>query len=416
MTGPAVPRHAGPAIVATLCVGYVASQFYRSANAVIAPDLMAELSISAEAMGVVTGSFFLAFALVQVPCGVLLDRFGPRVVMPALLLSAVAGSLVFSAADGVAGLAAGRVLMGIGCATGLMGSLVVFARWFPVDRFATLSALLFSVGGAGNLLATTPLAAASEAFGWRGAFIGMAVATFGMSVLLYAVVRDAPPGHPALGRTPETPRQILAGLRQVVGMREIWLIGAMQLVAYPTIMTILGLWAGPYLADVHGLDAVARGNVLFVMTVATLAATMVYGPLDRVFDTRKRIVQVGGLLTCAVLLALALLPGLSLVSATILLVAMSVVGGYHMMLHAHARSVLPEHVVGRGLTLQNMAAIGSVFLLQSASGYIVGAVERSGGSPESAYRLVFGFLAGLLIVALAAYSRIEDARPSAAGG
>lgn len=412
MSEAGIRRRTGGAIVATLCVGYVASQFYRSANAVIAPDLMSELSISAEAMGVVTGSFFLAFALVQVPCGVLLDRFGPRIVMPAVLLSAVAGSLVFAAAEGVAGLAAGRVLMGIGCAVGLMGSLVVFARWFPVDRFATLSALLFSVGGAGNLLATTPLAAASGSLGWRGAFVAMALATLGMAALLYLAVRDAPPGHPALNREPETPRQILAGLRQVIAMRDIWLIVAMQLVAYPTIMTILGLWAGPYLADVHGLDTVARGNVLFVMTVATLAATMAYGPLDRYFDTRKRIVQVGALLTCAVLLALALLPDLSLVSATVLLVAMSVFGGYHMMLHAHARSVLPEHLVGRGLTLQNMAAIGSVFLLQSASGQIVGAVTRNGGTPDTAYRLVFGFLAGLLIVALATYSRIRDARPS----
>lgn len=412
MTAAIAGRRTGGAIVATLCVGYVASQFYRSANAVIAPDLMAELSISAEAMGAVTGSFFLAFALVQVPCGVLLDRFGPRIVMPALLLSAVAGSLVFAVADGVPGLAAGRVLMGIGCATGLMGSLVVFARWFAPDRFATLSALLFSVGGAGNLLATTPLAAASEAFGWRGAFLGMAVVTLGMAALLYAVVRDAPPGHPALARRPESPSQIVLGLRRVVGMRDIWLIIAMQLVAYPTIMTILGLWAGPYLADVHGLDGVARGNVLFAMTIATLVATMIYGPLDRVFDTRKRIVQFGALATCFVLLLLALLPGLSLAAATALLVAMSVFGGYHMMLHAHARAVLPEHLVGRGLTLQNMAAIGAVFLLQSASGYIVGEVTRNGGSAESAYRLVFGFLAVLLIAALTVYSRISDAKPS----
>lgn len=410
-----MPRRTGLALVGTLCVGYVASQFYRSANAVIAPDLMAELAISAEAMGAVTGSFFLAFALVQVPCGVLLDRFGPRLVMSALLLSAVAGSLVFAAADGVAGLAAGRVLMGIGCATGLMGSLVVFARWFRPDRFATLSALLFAVGGAGNLLATTPLAAASEAVGWRGAFVGMAVVTLGMAALLYAVVRDAPPGHPALTRDRESPAQILAGLAQVVRMRDIWLIIAMQLVAYPSVMTILGLWAGPYLADVHGLDAVARGNVLFVMTVAMLAATMAYGPLDRIFDTRKRIVVTGALLTCATLLALAILPGLSLGAATALLVALSVFSGYHMMIHAHARALLPEHLVGRGLTLQNMAAIGSVFLLQSASGYIVGEVTRGGGSPEQAYRVVFGFLAVLLAVALTAYGRIADAKPSAQG-
>ena len=84
-----VSPRAGLVIVAALCTGYVASQFYRSANAVIAPELMAELSISPESMGAITGTFFLTFALMQVPVGVLLDRFGPRVVMPALLMLAV---------------------------------------------------------------------------------------------------------------------------------------------------------------------------------------------------------------------------------------------------------------------------------------------------------------------------------------
>ena len=142
MTAGAGPsRGTRVALIAALCIGYVASQFYRTANAAIAPELMRELSISPESMGAVTGVFFLMFALMQIPAGVMLDRFGPRRVMSGLLLSAVAGSLVFAAADGAPGLGLGRGLMGAGCAAGLMGSMVVFARWFPQRYFATLAAL-----------------------------------------------------------------------------------------------------------------------------------------------------------------------------------------------------------------------------------------------------------------------------------
>ncbi len=399
------------ALVVTVCIGYVASQFFRSANAVIAPDLMRDLSISAESMGIVTGAFFLAFAAVQLPCGVLLDRFGPRRVMSSLLLLAAAGSVVFSLSDAPPGLAAGRALMGVGCSAGLMGAMVVFARWFPADRFSTLAAMIFAIGGLGNLVATTPLAAVSQGIGWRGAFLGMAVVTLAMAALLGTVLRDAPPGHPALHRKPESPREILAGLGQVLRNGPLWLIVAIQLIAYPALMTMLALWAGPYLSDVHGLGPVERGNVLFAMTVAQLLGTLAYGPLDRVFDTRKWLVLAGGAMTVAILAVLALVPGLALWQAAALLIAMCGVGSYQMVLHTHARAILPEHLVGRGLTLQNMAAIGGVFLLQSASGFIVGALSDGGAQSEFAYRVVFAFLAGLLAVALLIYAPIADSRP-----
>jgi sugar phosphate permease len=400
------------ALIAALCIGYVASQFYRTANAAIAPELMRELSISPESMGAVTGVFFLMFAAMQIPAGVLLDRFGPRRVMSGLLLSAVAGSLVFAAADGALGLGFGRGLMGAGCAAGLMGSMVVFARWFPQRYFATLAAVIFAVGGIGNLMATTPLAMASAAIGWRGAFTGMAGITVAMAAVLFLVLRDAPPGHPVSARAPETPRQILAGLGQVLRDRRIWYISAMQAVAYPILMTISALWAGPYLDEVYGLDAIARGNVLLALNVAMILGVLAYGPLDRLFDSRKWVVVAGTALTILLLAVLAAVPGWSLWQIVVLLVLFMGLGGYQMILHAHTRAILPDHLVGRGLTVQNTAAFVGVFAMQWASGYIIGAFQGA-GDPALPYRVVFAFLAGATLIALLVYLRIEDARPSA---
>jgi len=404
-------RRTRAALIAALCLGYVASQFYRTANAAIAPELMRELSISPESMGAVTGLFFLVFALMQIPAGILLDRFGPRRVMSALLLSAVAGSLVFATADAAPGLGLGRSLMGAGCATGLMGSMVVFARWFPQRHFATLAAVIFSVGGAGNLLATTPLAAASEAIGWRAVFVWAAAVTVGMAAVLYLVLRDAPPGHPVTGRLRETPRQILSGLGQVLRDRRIWYICAMQAVAYPVVITISALWAGPYLDEVHGLDPVARGNVLLALNVAMILGVLVYGPLDRLFDTRKWVVAAGAAMTVLVLAVMAAAPRWPLGQIVGLLVVFIGLGGYQMMLHAHARAILPDHLVGRGLTVQNTATFVGVFAMQWVSGIIIGAY-RDAGDPALPYRLVFAFLGVSTLIALLIYLRIEDARPS----
>ena len=136
-------------------------------------------------LGFITGVFFLTFASAQLPVGIFLDRYGLRRTMSFLFLLAVFGSIIFAIAEDVIGLTIGRGLMGLGCSAGLMGSLVAISRWFPAIRFSQLSSLLYTIGGIGFLLATTPLAWITEAFGWRSAFWAMAGVTTVLAILLY---------------------------------------------------------------------------------------------------------------------------------------------------------------------------------------------------------------------------------------
>lgn len=396
-------------IYLVLCGAYVASQFYRVANAAIAPELMSELSLSAEAMGGITGLFFLAFAAAQIPTGILLDRYGARRTMAALFGVAVLGAVTFATADGGTGLAIGRILLGLGCAAGLMGSMVVIARWYPEARFASLTAMLFVVGGGGTLLATTPLAWAVESIGWRGAFLAMAGLTGAFALLLLLIVRDAPPGQVEAGNRGETWAEILAGLRAVIANRQLWLVSAIQFVSYATVLTVVGLWGGPYLADVHGLDGVARGNVLLAMNIAVLAGVSLYGRLDRHVASRKWLIVAGALVTAVTLALLAVLAKPEFWTAIILLLLFATVGSYVMLNHAHARAILPDHLIGRGLTFQNLAVFLGVAAIQSASGLIVGSFDEvDGSSPEIAYRWIFAFLAVLLVVAAAIFANAKD--------
>ena len=402
-------RHQALQIYLVLCGAYVASQFYRVANAAIAPELMAELSLSAEAMGGITGLFFLSFAAAQIPTGILLDRYGARRTMAALFGVAVLGAITFATADGGAGLAIGRILLGLGCAAGLMGSMVVIARWYPEARFASLTAMLFVVGGGGTLLATTPLAWAVEGIGWRGAFLAMAGLTGVFAVLLLLIVRDTPPGQVEAGNKGESWTEILAGLHAVIANRQLWLVSAIQFVSYATVLSVVGLWGGPYLADVHGLDGVSRGNVLLAMNVAVLAGVSLYGQLDRHAGSRKWLIVAGALITAAILALLAVLEKPEFWLATVLLLLFATIGSYVMLNHAHARAILPDHLIGRGLTFQNLAVFMGVAVIQSASGLIVGGFDHvDGRSPEIAYRWIFAFLAVLLVVAAAIFAKATD--------
>lgn len=400
-------------VVAVLCTAYVLSQFFRSSNAVIAPDLTRELGLSPEVLGALTGAFFLVFSLSQVPVGVALDRFGPRRVISTLLVFAAIGSLAFAGAESAAGLAVGRMLMGLGCASVLMGSLVACARWFPADRLTTLSALILAVGGAGNLLSTTPLAFAAGEIGWRGAFVAMAAATICVALMVFLVVRDAPPGHAFGSRRRETLGAALAGVREAIAVPALRRIIVMAFAANPLLATVVTLWGGPYLHDIHGLDGVARGNVLLAMGSAMIVGTLCYGPLDRLLDSRKGVAVGGALATAAVLGTLAVLAGPPLWLVTALFCLLGFVGPFTVVLVVHARSMFPERLVGRVITLVNFAGFIGVALAQIASGAIIGAFPAEAGvPPEIAYRSVFGVLAGGVVAALVIYLPVPDARPS----
>ena len=405
-------RRQGYLIYAVLCTGLVASQFFRVSNAVIAPELMAELAIGTETMGVVNGTYFLAFAAMQIPAGMLLDRFGARRMVPALFLLAVAGSALYAAAQTGPELIAGRALIGIGCALGLMGPMVVIARWFEAERYARLISLLFTVGGLGALLASTPLAAVSEAIGWRGAFVAMAGVTGVIVVLLFLVVRDAPPGAAPGAARAESAAEMWRGLGEALALADMRWICAVQFVGYGTMITIVGLWAGPYLNDVHGLTGVDRGNALLALNVVLLASVVLFSQVERWLGSRKRAVIGGGGASVALLLALALIPGPGLWPALALLALFTVASAFFMLLHAHARAILPDRLIGRGLTVQNLAVMLGVFVLQALTGAIVGAFGTEGAeAPEIAYRAAFGFLALALAAGIAAYTRIADVSP-----
>ncbi len=404
----------GLIIVTTLATAYMASHFFRASNVTIGLDLMHDLSIGPEALGALTGAFFFGFAAMQIPCGFLFDRFGPRRTVAGMLILATIGGAIFTLAPSWPVLLTGRVLMGCGFGVMLIGSMVVISRWFAPDRFSTVTAFVMSIGLLGNLLATTPLAWASQAIGWRSVFALAVLFTALAAVAVWLVVRDAPSGHPFLARTHEPPRQMLQGLVEV--LRNPWLrpILALNFCNYACTFTVQGLWGGPFLREVHGLSAIAAGNVLLAAVIAYQVGMLAFGPLDRLLDTRKRIAAGGSLVIISLLatLALATRPPLWLPVGAI--IAIGFFSASSTMVMTHGRGTIPDRLIGRGIATINTCVMFGVACMQTLSGIIIGAFERlpDGARSETAYRALFGVLTVVLITAVAVYSRSRDVRPS----
>jgi predicted MFS family arabinose efflux permease len=220
----------------------------------------------------------------------------------------------------------------------------------------------------------------------------------------WRLVRDDPPDRPAPPRKAETLREALVGQVSIWRLPGLPRVLAMHLVAYAAAATVLGLWAGPYLADVHGLDAAGRGWVLAAMGVAMPVGLLAVGPLERRFAPRRRVVTAGALLSAAMLGGLTAWPGAPLWGAIALLVLLVLFSAYPVLVVAEARSLFPDHLVGRGATTVNLAQVLGSALLPMLVGAVVGLFpEVAGARPEAAYRAGFAVLGVALLAGVAGW-------------
>ena len=299
-----------------LGLAFIMAHFLRSVPAVIAPDLRTELALTPGQLSTLPAAIFLGAALMQLPVGVLLDRFGPRRTIAGFLIVAAFGTLLFAMAHDVASLATALFLIGCGAAPVFMGVIVLLSRWVARDRLATGTAIAISVGGGGMLLSSSPFAAAAELYGWRETLFAVGVIAFAIAIAAFLVIRDRPADVPPPHGS-ETLLETVLGLRRVLADTRLYSFAAATAVSVASLVTVRNLWIGPYLNDAFGLDIVARGHVIFVVSVAWLISALLYGPLDRWFDTRRGVVT-GGMLTFAATAALLAVPLLSALGSPML--------------------------------------------------------------------------------------------------
>jgi predicted MFS family arabinose efflux permease len=396
-------------LIAALVSIYAISQFLRNSIGVIANDLARELDLSATQTGLLSSAFFFSFAAVQIPIGILIDRYGPKRTMLATAVLTVLGTVLFALAPSASLLIAARVLMGLGCSTFFMAPLVIYARRFPPERFAGLTSLQMGLANTGTLAATAPLAASAAAFGWRASFMAVAALTVVIALVVVFVV----PKDEVSGKPKETWGAAFRGVAAALKVPSFWPVFFMHLTTYGCFASVIGLWGGPWLSDVHGADLATSGNVLLLGATAQICGMLMWGAMDRFWGSYKKPVLIGSMATIVLLAILTVVP-LAQPWATVWFPLFGLCVAYTPILASHGKSLFPSTLTGRGITLMNIGTMGGAFLWQSVTGMLIDVMGRSaqGGYRPEGYTLVFGFLAGWLLISLIFYARAIDPHPS----
>jgi len=378
--------------------GFFLSFFFRNVNAVIAKDLAGEFALSPADLGFLTATYLLAFAAFQLPLGVLLDRYGPRRVVAALMCVAATGALVFGLAQGFYMLSIGRALIGLGVSAGLMGAIKAFSLWFPLSRLATLNGLYLAIGGLGALSATAPVEALLGPFGWRAVFYGLAGISVAAAALIFFLVPEK--SLPGQG---QSLRAQIAGFRLVFASVPFWRIAAPLVVCHAGYQALQGLWLAPWLYDVAGQTRAAVANYLLVTAIAYTVGSVFFGVtgdrLARLGMSRMAVYKAGLAISIVMfgLLAAGVQTGLGAILVVYGFTAISAVLAYALF-----TPLFPPEMTGRVNTASNVLLFGFSFLFQWSIGAVLRLYPVADGryAPEG-YTAAFALLAALQIVVVA---------------
>jgi predicted MFS family arabinose efflux permease len=388
-------------VLTPFALGYFLTYLLRAVNAVVAPDLVAEIGLSAAGLGLLTAAYLGAFALFQLPLGVLLDRYGPRRVQAALFGVAATGCLLFAYGGDALTLTAARALIGLGFSGGLMSGFKAIVLWVSAPRRALANACVMSFGALGLLMATAPTELAARTMGWRTLFIVLAGATLAVALLILAFVPEqkAQPTAESLGQQ----------VRQLIGIykdRAFLAIAPLLATTAGTHIAIQTLWAGPWLRDVTGFDRLGVANYLFAMGVAFLAGILGSGAIADWFVRRgvSELAVMTGFLAAFVIAQLGIV--LEITSyALVFWLVFGLSGQLAILAYPWLSSRFGASLSGRATTAMNLLIFLAAFAIQYAIGGIIGLYPpgAAGGYDPSSYQVAFGVFLALQIVTFAIF-------------
>lgn len=414
----ATPRLSGVAVFfyvfLPFALGHYLSTLLRNVNAVLAPHLMGSLALTPGELGLLTSAFFFAFALVQLPVGIALDRWGPRRVQLAMMLVGAIGALLFSRAGGFGQLVVARAIMGLGLGGCFMSAVKAISTWITPSKLPSVHGYLIAVGGLGAASATMPVRLVLDYTDWRGLFLILAGLIVFSSLLIALVYprKDEGGSGSAVKRGP-----LGQALREVFRAPVFRTTAALVLIPHAVFFGIQGLWIGRWLSDVARFPDDAIAYLLYLGMASVIFGAIAVGMITEWAGRRG----IAPLDVAAAGVAVFLLVQAAFVlnykpSFQLLSVLFTLVGTITGIEYAIIAQSMPRELTGRAATCLNLLIFIGAFAVQAGFGLMVGLwpLDDAGQVPAMAYRAAFAVLVLVQLPGLIGFVRRRRRRASQA--
>lgn len=347
---------------------FLAASFYlyefilQVAPGVMAAPMMKTFKVSAEGFGVISAFYFYAYAPMQLPAGVLFDRYGPRKLMTSALLFCALGSFFFASTESVVTASLGRFLIGMGSAFSFIGVLVLTSRWFPLQYFAILAGIAQSMSSLGAMFGEMPLAALIQRVGWREASFILAILGVVLAILLWCFIRDYPhqsTQNVAEGRFRDEWRRLVRVCRH----SYTWITGAYTCAVWTPIAVFAALWGVPYLEVKYNISVVAASGLCSMIWLGIGIGSPLLGWLSDRFASRRLALMLSAVFGFIATIILLYTPNVSIYWMYPVLFILGFGAGGQTVSFAVVKDNNPPHLVGTASGFNNLSTLigGAIF-------------------------------------------------------
>lgn len=338
---------------------------------VMTNELMRSYNIGAIGLGTLAGFYFFAYTMMQLPAGVLYDRFGPRKLIPFATFLCAMGAIFFSTTKLLILADLGRFMMGFGSAFSFIGTILLISRWFPAKYFAILAGIAQMMSSAGAVFGEAPLAAAIHHFGWRHSMVFLGIIGVILAIAAWIVIRDFPEGaRPEKVKNKGT-SQVLQGLGQVLRRWQTWHIAIYSFFIWAPIVVFAALWGVPFIAELFHTSVAVASSALSMVWIGIGLGSPLLGWVSEKLGVRCLPLTVSAVIGLVSSTAIVYAPDLSFVTMYFLLFLFGVAAAGQSLSFAVIQDKTDPKYMGTAIGFNNMAVVAGGMLFQPLVGFLL---------------------------------------------
>ncbi|MDD2586890.1 MAG: MFS transporter [Syntrophomonadaceae bacterium] len=398
-----------------IALAYFFVYFHRVSPSVMAPELTSAFGIGASGLGLFSSMYFWAYALGQLPAGIMADRLGTRLTIAIFVGVAGVGAVVFGLAGGFSMALVGRFLVGLGVGFVYVPAMRFLADWFKSNEFATYSGILLGIGNVGALAAAAPLVVLMGAIGWRSSMTSVGILSIVIAVLCFLIIRDKPSdvggASPAqIEGRPETKAATTFSTGEAIGMTvkswNVWTIIVLFFIWYGTIMAFQGLWASPWLMNVYGMTKAEASKLITLIPIGMIIGCPLSGVIaDKILKSKFKVVVMGAVGSIIVWIPLVfMIDSLSVGLISVLMFLFGYFNGHFVIMYANLKENVEPAIQGTATGFLNtFVFVGGALFQQITAGIVSKAPVVNDLVATSGFKSAFVFCLVTLVAALAVF-------------